>query len=66
MITDGLTPLAVLAFLALVGGVLAAGVAVLAALLMKRPLWARRVALAGDRALREAPEAGRRAYRRLA
>lgn len=47
MITDGLTPLAVLAFLALVGGVLAAGVAVLAALLMKRPLWARRVALAG-------------------
>ncbi len=47
MITDGLTPFAVLAFLALVGGVLASGVAVLAAILMKHPLWARRFTVAG-------------------
>jgi len=47
MITDGLTPFGVLAFLALVGGVLAAGVAVLAAFLMKQRIWARRFSLAG-------------------
>lgn len=47
MITDGLTPFAVLAFLALVGSVLASGVAVLAALLMKHRLWARRFTIAG-------------------
>lgn len=47
MITDGLTPFAVLAFLALAGGVLASGVAVLAAILMKHRLWARRFTIAG-------------------
>jgi hypothetical protein len=47
MITDGLTPFAVLAFLALVGGILASGVAVLAAVLMKHRLWARRFTMAG-------------------
>jgi hypothetical protein len=48
MITDGLTPLTVLAFLALVGGVLAAGIGVLAALLMKRRVWAGRFAITGS------------------
>lgn len=47
MITDGTTPLGVLAFLALVGGLLVSGIAFLSALLMKQHEWARRFALAG-------------------
>lgn len=47
MITDGTTPLGILAFLGLVGGVLVTGIAFLSALLLKRREWARRFALVG-------------------
>jgi len=47
MITDGLTPLGVLLLLALVGGTLALGVGIVAALLMDRGLWVKRFVLTG-------------------
>src|SRR5690349_22351684 len=45
MITDGLTPLGVLLLLGLVGGALALGVGIVAALLMDRGVWVRRFVL---------------------
>jgi len=47
MITDGLTPLGVLLLLGLVGGALALGVGIVAALLMDRGVWVRRFVLTG-------------------
>jgi len=47
MITDGLTPLGILLLLALVGGTLALGVGIVAALLMDRGVWVKRFVLAG-------------------
>lgn len=47
MITDGLTPLGVLLLLGLVGGALALGVGVIAALLMDRGIWVKRLAVTG-------------------
>ena len=47
MITDGLTPLGVLMLLGLVGGALALGVGIVAALLMDRGTWVKRFVLTG-------------------
>ena len=47
MITDGLTPLGVLLLLGLVGGTLALGVGIVAALLMDRGVWVKRFVMAG-------------------
>ena len=47
MITDGLTPLGVLMLLGLVGGALALGVGIVAALLMDRGIWVKRFVLTG-------------------
>jgi hypothetical protein len=47
MITDGLTPLGVLLLLGLVGGALALGVGIVAALLMDRAIWIKRFVLTG-------------------
>jgi len=47
MITDGLTPLGVLLLLGLVGGALALGVGIVAALLMDRGVWVKRFVLTG-------------------
>lgn len=47
MITDGLTPLGVLLLLGLVGGALALGVGIVAALLMDRGFWVRRFVITG-------------------
>jgi hypothetical protein len=47
MITDGLTPLGVLLLLGLVGGALALGVGIVAALLMDRGIWVKRFVLTG-------------------
>lgn len=47
MITDGLTPLGVLLLLGLVGGALALGVGVVAALLMDRGAWVKRFVITG-------------------
>ena len=47
MITDGLSPLGVLMLLALVGGALALGVGIVAALLMDRGIWVKRFVLTG-------------------
>lgn len=47
MITDGLTPLGVLLLLGLVGGALALGVGIVAALLMDRGVWVKRFIITG-------------------
>lgn len=47
MITDGLTPLGVLLLLGLVGGALALGVGIVAALLMDRAIWVKRFVITG-------------------
>lgn len=47
MITDGLTPLGVLLLLGLVGGALAIGVGIVAALLMDRGIWVKRFVITG-------------------
>lgn len=47
MITDGLTPLGILLLLGLVGGALALGVGIVAALLMDRGAWVKRFVITG-------------------
>ncbi|HTY06679.1 MAG TPA: hypothetical protein VMC86_09195 [Gemmatimonadales bacterium] len=47
MITDGLTPVGVLLLLGLVGGTLALGIGVVAALLMDQGIWVKRFVLLG-------------------